>query len=242
MATEKGKEALQSRSGFYRTLGEAVAGGLRRAVLVGLVVMAAVLRVPAQHTAADNGVTAMNQSFYVDGSNMLHLVGEVRNDTGQAIELVNIQASLVDAGGKAFDGTQGYTEINVLQPGDVSSFDVTKFPAPANLATYKLHMTWDKASSRQAGGQTVVNDAPFDDGTGFVHISGQVINSGAGTAAGIKVIATYYHDDGTVAFVWDDHSDPSTIPAGGSAQFELVSHVHPYATYKVQVAGRASSS
>lgn len=226
---------MESRSGFGRVL-----AGVRLAVLTGAIASLTLLHLAPQHALADNGLTAMNQSSYVDGSNELHLVGEVRNDTGQAIELVNIQASLVDASGKSFDGTQGYTEINVLQPGDVSSFDVTKFPAPQTLATYKLHMTWSKASTQVAAGLTVVNDAPFDDGTGFVHVSGQVINNGSASAAGVRVVATYYHDDGTVAFIWDDHSDPSTIQAGGTAQFELVSHMHPYATYRVQVAGRAS--
>ena len=226
---------MQSRTGMGRFL-----GGVRLAVLTAAIASLAILHAAPQQVLADNGVTAMNQSSYVDGSNELHLVGEVRNDTGQAIELVNIQAALLDASGKSIDGTQGYTEINVLQPGDVSSFDVTKFPAPSNFASSKLHMSWSKASTNPATSLTVVNDAPFDDGTGFVHISGQVINNGSTSAAGVKVIATYYNDDGTVAFIWDDHSDPSTIQAGGMAQFELVSHIHPYSTYKVQVAGRAS--
>ena len=69
-----------------------------------------------------------------------------------------------------------------------------------------MHMTWDEASTQPAIGLTVVSDPAFDDRTGRVQISG------------------------------DDHSDPSTLPAGGTAQFDLVSHTHPYASYKVQAA------
>jgi len=154
---------------------------------------------------------------------------------------VNIQAALVDASGKRFDGTQGYAEINVLQPGDVSPFDVTKWPAPSNFATSQLHMTWEKAGSQVAAGLTVSNDGPFDDGTGHIHLSGQVVNGGNAQAVSASVIATYYHADGTVAFVASDHTSPSDIAAGDSGRFELVSHSYAYAAYKVQAEARTGS-
>lgn len=205
------------------------------------VLLLALTRVTPVRVLADNGIAAMNQSSYVDGSNELHLVGEIQNNTGQAIEDVNIAASFVDANGKTAGGTQGYAEIADLQPGDVSSHDVTQFPAPTNMASYNLHMTWGKPLNVPAKGLSVQNDPPFDDGNGHIQITGQVQNNGTATAYNVDVVATFYHTDGTVAFVSDNHASPSTLNSGDVAQFELDQHSYPYNTYKVQVQARTGS-
>jgi hypothetical protein len=216
-------------------------GVLRSLVILGVALLA--LRAPTTppRALADNGITAMNQGSYVDGSNELHLVGEIKNSGSQPVQDVNIAASFVDSSGKTFDGTQGYAEIRLLQPGDVVPYDVTKFPAPNAMVSYNLHMTWSKPDHAEAAGLVLQNDAPFDDGQGFIHITGTVANNGPQPAAGVRAVAVFYNSDGTVAFISDNLTSPSSLNPGDTANFELQPRSRPYSNYEVIVGARQGS-
>ncbi len=196
---------------------------------------------PPSPVLADNGITAMNQGSYVDGSNELHLVGEIKNTGTQPVQYVNIAVSFVDASGKTSGGTQGYAEIGVLQPGDISPYDITKFPAPADMVGYNLHMTWEKPDHAEAANLTLQNDPPFDDGQGHIHVTGSVSNSGTQLASGVLVVAIFYNSDGIVAFLRDNHTDNATLQPGDTTQFDVEAATRPYANYEVIVGARRGS-
>lgn len=211
---------------------------MRRAVI--LIVLTAVLAVASagqRPVRADNGITLLSSSSFTDSIGAYHVVGEVRNDTGQTVEFVNIVGTYTDSAGNFLATADTYTTLNILAAGDISPFDLLLTSPPAGIAQYTLQMQWEPASDTAFQGITLVGTPQVNvDSIGFTHISGQVRNDGSSAAKFVQIIATFYAADGTVVGTDYTFASLDTIQPGQTSPYELISQpVRPYATYRLQV-------
>jgi len=75
-------------------------------------------------TPPNRSLTILSQSSNVDSIGYLHIVGEVRNDSGHTIEFCEISGTMYDSGGKVVETDFTYTSISTLSPGQTSPFEL----------------------------------------------------------------------------------------------------------------------
>ena len=83
----------------------------------------------------------------------------------------------------------------------------------------------------------ILSKSTHRDSLGWLHIVGEVTNTGVETLEFVKVIATIYDKDGTVIAVESTYTQPHTLKRGQVAPFEIVcmSNIPKGAQYKVTV-------
>ncbi len=203
-------------------------------VFVSFLVVVASSRSPVQ---ADNGITLLSSSSFTDSIGAYHVVGEVRNDTGQTIEFVNVVATYTDSAGNFLATADTYTTLEILSAGDVSPFDLLLTNPPAGIVQYSLQMQWESAFDTPFQGITLIGTPRVSvDSIGFTHIAGQVRNDGNTAATFVQIIATFYAADGTVVGTDSTFASIDTIQPGQSSPYELISQPpRPYTNYRLQV-------
>jgi len=72
-----------------------------------------------------NPVTIVGQSAYTDDIGYFHIVGEVQNASNQTIKSVQLVVSIYDSTHTIIGTTSGYTDIDVLRPGERSAFSLS---------------------------------------------------------------------------------------------------------------------
>lgn len=70
------------------------------------------------------GLTILSHREQVDRAGYHHIIGEVRNDTGQPVEFVKIVGAFYDGSGKVVATESTYTELDRLEPGQTSPFEM----------------------------------------------------------------------------------------------------------------------
>jgi len=196
----------------------------------------------SRHAVADAGVTLLSSSSFTDSIGAFHVVGEVRNDTGQAIEFVNIIGTFTDSAGNFLATEDTFTTLDVLAAGDIAPFDLLLTTPPAGISQYSLQTQWEPASDVPFQGISLVGDARVSlDSIGFTHIAGQVRNDGSAPAKFVQIIATFYAADGTVVGTDFTFASLDTIQPGQVSPYELVTEpTRPYSNYRLQVQAESS--
>jgi hypothetical protein len=110
----------------------------RAVLLLAFSLVLAVVIAGYRPVRADNGITLLSSSSYTDSIGAYHVVGEVRNDTGQTVEFVNIIGTYTDSAGTFLATADTYTTLNILASGDISPFDLLLTNPPAGIAQYSL--------------------------------------------------------------------------------------------------------
>jgi len=211
----------------------------RFVVLPVLLVLLASLAAGGRRATANDGVTVLSSSTYVDAIHALHVVGEVRNDTGQSIQFVQIIATFTDADDAFLATGETFTRLDVLLPDMVSPFDLLLPSPPAGIAHSSLQTQWDPTSAAPLAGLTVLDGSRLTkDSIGYTHIAGQVRNDTGVAARFVEVIATFYSADGTVVDVAFTFTKLDTLQPGQTSPFELLARVPAsMANYRLQVQG-----
>ena len=65
-----------------------------------------------------------NESSFVDETKIMHILGEIRNDSDIAMKDVVIKASFYDKAGNLLNEYQRSSEVRVINPGESSAFEV----------------------------------------------------------------------------------------------------------------------
>ena len=65
-----------------------------------------------------------NESSFVDETKIMHVLGEIRNDSDIAMKDVVIKASFYDDAGNLLNEYQRSSEVRVINPGESSAFEV----------------------------------------------------------------------------------------------------------------------
>ena len=67
----------------------------------------------------------------------VHLIGQVRNDTSQAVTGVRIGLNLQDAHGNSVGTQTAFPTLEALAPGEISPFEVILFPVPVGYTRWR---------------------------------------------------------------------------------------------------------
>lgn len=176
-----------------------------------------------------------------DSIRFFTVVGEIQNNLKTNIDSVKIHATFYDAKNNTIGTRFTYTELKILKPGQKAPFDIylllnssTEIPA-----RYELTLSYVKTSEKPIAELEILNRISSIDEEGYHKISGEVQNKGLRRAYAVKILCTYYDQEGKVIAVSRAYVSPK-IEAGEKASFELSSKPHKIspASYGLSIVAR----
>lgn len=143
-----------------------------------------------------------NESSYVDETKIMHVLGEVRNDSESAASDVRIKVSFYDKDNNLLAEQTQAPKIRVINPGGVAPFEIlyVDFATVNQVARYELSATGQEAEAKPASLKILSANSRLDVlGLYFINVNAR--NDGSETATNPIVIATLYDKDGKVVAV-----------------------------------------
>jgi hypothetical protein len=202
-----------------------------------------------QQQSSDSGIaiTIVSHSLIDAGSGMALIIGEVRNDSPEKIGWVQVSANLYDSAGQLIHLAEGPVQLGELRSGEKAPFGIYINDAAVteSIASYTLSAELDSdfLQDKPAALKVVVDkhgvvESPI--GLPLYQVTGNITNTGNLPAQSVFAIATFY--DATGNFVDFDATvtSPSTIPAGQSAEFTIVTVVGDYGNWTAEIQRIAS--
>ena len=168
--------------------------------------------------------------------------GEVFNPGSQPVSEVQVQVSLLDAGGLPLATESGLTQLDVILPGDAVAF-VLLFPtAPPTYPQYQVTIlsgvplppearyTWDLTAA-DLQGEAI--------GSNMYQVTGRLVNNSTADVEMLRLLVTAYDDEGRVVSVRQPDLSGVVLAVGADAPFtvDLPFGDGPVATYSVKVQG-----
>jgi len=177
----------------------------------------------------------LSHQSYMDAG-WYHIVGEVQNNTDYPMEFVKIVATLYDENNKVVGTDFTYTDLGIIPPGGKSPFQ-TGTDKWAGTVSYKL-----QAQARQGSlprqDLVIRSHESYVDGA-WLHVHGEVENTGTTPAEFVKLVITLYDANNNVVGMDFTYTTLGTIPAGGTSPFESgTDHWPGFDHYEIQVQGR----
>jgi hypothetical protein len=180
-------------------------------------------------TSSSNGtVSILSSSQYSTEFGSTYIVGEVRNDLSDVVQFVQIVGRFYDSSGLLIDTDFTYTELDLLRPGEKSPFRliISDESVAQRIDNYTLGVNWDVvfADPSAVAADTVLTIQEGEQRInefGWFEIVGEVVNGGTDDTEFVKVVATFYDETGRVIDTDFTYTDPTDVPAGQSAPFEL---------------------
>lgn len=172
-----------------------------------------------------------HQSYVDDG--WFHIVGEVRNNSDTPMEFVKIVATLYDDAGQVVGTDFTYTEIDVIPPGGKSPFE-TGTDEWEGATNYKLQVQGNVGTLPRQD-IVILGHSHYAD-SGWLHVRGEVQNTGDTPAEFVKIVVTLYDAAGNVVGTDFTYTDLDVVPAGGTSPFETgTDHWPNFDYYEIQV-------
>ena len=164
-------------------------------------------------------IVVQNDQTYIGNDGMLHIVGEIQNNSKSPLNQIKILAVLTDENGNEVERFDGKMMSNVLMPGMKGSFDIITSERifDRNL-DYDLEFEYKLAAPKSQVIE-IVSSELIRDQLNNVVISGTIENNGEITANMINVIATLYDRDGNVLTVSKIQTQPDFLRAGEESHF-----------------------
>jgi hypothetical protein len=200
-----------------------------------------------QSIDSDIAITIVSHSLIDAGSGITLIIGEVRNDSPEKIGWVQVSANLYDSAGQLIHLAEGPVQLGELRSGEKGPFGIYINDAAISesIASYTLSagldsdFLQDKPAALKVG---VGKHDMVESGIGLplYQVTGNVTNTGNLPAESVDVIATFYDAVGNIVDFDATVTSPSTIPAGQSADFTIVTLVGNYGNWTAEIQRIAS--
>lgn len=190
---------------------------------------------PAQ---ASGDVHILSHSSFVTSLNTLYVVGEVENTGDTATEFTKVNATFYDSGNHVIATGIGYSTLDILLPGRKSPFAVMLLEDDGALDVdhYTLEVLWREHEEGKPLGLEILSSSQNIDALDFLHVTGEIKNTGTTTAGSVMLCATFYDAAGTVVGrTWED-ADPTDLAPNQTGTFDVE------LIYSTQIAKVASYS
>lgn len=151
----------------------------------------------------------------------LWVAGEIQNSTASNCKSVKIILTLYNAAGTVINVAYTSSTIDILLPGQKAPFRTSLSTGPTDFVTRTI-TTDARFTTDVPPNLRTISLNHHTDHLGWLHFAGQVQNLGAAPVANEDVVITLYDATGTLVNCATDPTDPSTIPAGGTAEFEVL--------------------
>ena len=160
-----------------------------------------------------------NDQTYIGNDGMMHIVGEIKNDSKSPVNKIKITAILTDENGIVIDEINGKIMSNILMPGMKGSFDIiTNERNIRESFDYDLGFEYKLAAPKNQVIEVVSSEMKRDQLNNLI-ISGTIENNGEITANMINIVATLYDRDGKVLTVSKVQTQPDFLRAGEESHF-----------------------
>ena len=185
-----------------------------------------------------------NSSMYIEKSEIeiLHIVGEIANNSQDPIHNLSVTAVLYPANGTtAITTIHSSPFISALAPGEKTCFNLY-LEKPRTYARYELtELSYEVGAEPTSTFETRQVTAGWDEDNDWYMLSGQVQNVGATPSAEARVIATLYDANGTVigcdqTFVSYESENPFSV--GTFSLYFMDQLYNQVSTYRLQVVGQ----
>ena len=164
-------------------------------------------------------ITVQNDQTYVGDDGILHIVGEIQNNSKAPLNKIKIFAVLTDDSGNEINKFDGKMMSNVLMPGMKGGFDIiTNQKITDERLSYNLEFDYKLAAPKSQVIDIVSSELTRDQLNNVI-ISGTIENKGDITANMINVVATLYDRDGKVLTVSKIQTQPDFLRAGEESRF-----------------------
>jgi hypothetical protein len=160
-----------------------------------------------------------NDQTYIGNDGIMHIVGEIKNDSKSPVNKIKIIATIVDVNGKVLEKIDGKVLTNIIMPGMTGSFDIIVNEKKVdNILDYDLGVEYKLAAPKSQVIEIVSSEMKRDQLNNLI-ISGIIENNGEITANMINVVATLYDRDGKVLTVSKIQTQPDFLRAGEESHF-----------------------
>jgi hypothetical protein len=200
-----------------------------------------------QSIDSDIAITIVSHSLIDAGSGITLIIGEVRNDSPEKIGWVQVSANLYDSAGQLIHLADGPVQLGELRSGEKGPFGIYINDAAVSegIANYTLSAGLDSdfLQDKPAALKVVLDKhGMVESGIGLplYQVIGNVTNTGNLPAESVDVIATFYDAAGNIVDFDATVTSPSTIPAGQSAYFTIVTLVGDYGNWTAEIQSIAS--
>jgi hypothetical protein len=181
-----------------------------------------------QSAKALGNVKILSHSSFYDSLNTLWVVGEVENTGDMATQFTKVTATFYNSSNQVVAVETGYTEIDVLLPGRKSPFDIMLSESDGSLKVYNYSLTvsWDNYAAGKPLALQILSNSSRIDELGYMHVLGEIKNTGSLTARFTKAIATFYDANGTVVGEASSYTEPSDINSKPNSSIRHRTHLH----------------
>ena len=191
--------------------------------------------------AAYAEVVIQNDQKYIDNDGLLHIVGEIENNTSAPLNQIKISALLIDGDGNEIKKIVGETVSNVVMPETKGAFDILiKNVRGDSINDYELNLDYTLAAPKNQVIEISSTELTKDIHNNTV-ITGILENKGELTANMIRVVATLYDRDGNVVTVSETYTKPDFLRAGDNSNFIIPFHEKSQSIHAVEYSITAES-
>ena len=191
--------------------------------------------------AAYAEVIIQNDQKYIDNDGLLHIVGEIENNTSAPLNQIKISALLIDGDGNEIKKIVGETVSNVVMPETKGAFDILiKNVRGDSINDYELNLDYTLAAPKNQVIEISSTELTKDIHNNTV-ITGILENKGDLTANMIRVVATLYDRDGNVVTVSETYTKPDFLRAGDNSNFIIPFHEKSQSIHAVEYSITAES-
>ena len=152
----------------------------------------------------------------------LWCMGEVKNERDEALDLVQIEVTLYNAGGEVLDRAAAFAAADIVPGHGVAPFAILLPNAPAaGYASYEIQVLSAEPVSEwgRRHRELTVEALQGEMSEGALAVEGTVRNRGEADAEQVQVTVTAYGDDGTVVGV--RQIDVPRLASGEAEQVSL---------------------
>ena len=165
-----------------------------------------------------------NDQKYTDEDGLLHIVGEIKNNSTVPLNQIQISATLIDSNGNKIGEIVNHMISNTIMPGMNAGFDILIQNVNSEIidnyeVVFDYNLTNPKNQVIEITSPTLTKDAYNN-----TIITGVLENNGDITANMIKVMATLYDRNGNVVTISEIHVKPDFLRAGESSTFLIPFH------------------
>jgi hypothetical protein len=200
-----------------------------------------------QSSDSDSDITIVSHSLIDAGSGITIIAGEVRNDSPEKIGWVQVSGNFYDSAGQLIHLADGPVQLGELRPGEKGPFGIyiNDTAVSESIANYTLSAGLDSdfLQDKPAALKVVVDEhGMVESGIGLplYQVTGNVTNTGNLPTESVDVVATFYDAAGNFVDFDATVTSPSTIPAGQSADFIIVTIVGDYGNWTAEIQRIAS--
>ncbi len=182
---------------------------------------------PASATSA--GIALVSSSQWTETQpgfgTVVHIVGQVQNNTSDNATLVRINVALTDA--TPNDSSWTYATVDVLGPNELSPFELDLIPVPPGYTGYAISsISFVTATSQPYHSQLATTLDPCPAGSSADQVCGTVTNNGSDTVDSVRAIMTYLDGSNTTVAqeypTVENANAGTTLAPNETGQFQLL--------------------